>query len=153
MIYKNWLNDTRLDCINITQGFFKDFFEVENVLLDYNEQLFFNVGVYEKEWWVIITLNSLKFDVGYQCTNGCSWRYLKLYTFEDWTSEYFGVNWFFCHTFVCKSSISCFLFICCEYSVLCKVCFLVFVLGLLLQKVYEIFLLSFDNPFVFKLFV
>jgi hypothetical protein len=50
MIYKNWLNDTRLDCINITQGFFKDFFEVENVLLDYNEQLFFNVGVYEKEW-------------------------------------------------------------------------------------------------------
>ncbi len=33
---QNWLNDTRLDCINIMQGFFKDFFEVEDVLLDYN---------------------------------------------------------------------------------------------------------------------
>jgi hypothetical protein len=50
MIYKNWLNDTRLDCINIMQGFFKDSFEVEDVLLDYNEQLFLNVGVYEEEW-------------------------------------------------------------------------------------------------------
>jgi hypothetical protein len=39
MIYKNWLNDTRLDCIDIVQGFFKDFFEVEDALLDYNEQL------------------------------------------------------------------------------------------------------------------
>ncbi len=44
MIYKNWLNDTRLDCINITQGFFKDFFEVENVLLDYNEHFFLMLG-------------------------------------------------------------------------------------------------------------
>jgi len=44
MIYKNWLNDARLDCINITQGFFKDFFEVENVLLDYNEHFFLMLG-------------------------------------------------------------------------------------------------------------
>jgi hypothetical protein len=39
MIYKHWLNDTILDCINIVQGFFKDFFEVEDALLDYDEFL------------------------------------------------------------------------------------------------------------------
>jgi hypothetical protein len=39
IIYKNWLNDTRLDCINIMQGFFKFFFEIEDALLNYNEQL------------------------------------------------------------------------------------------------------------------
>jgi len=49
MIYKHWLNDTILDCINIMQGFFKDFFEVKDALLDYNEFLS-NVGVYEEDW-------------------------------------------------------------------------------------------------------
>jgi hypothetical protein len=114
------------------QGFFKDSFEVEDVLLDYNEQLFWNVRVYEEEWWMIITLNSLKFDVGCQCTNSCFWRYLRLCTFEDWIGEYFGVNSFVILLYVKVLLVFFSLYVANILSFICKVCFLVFVLGLLL---------------------
>ncbi len=52
----------------LCKDFSKIFFEIEDALLDYNELLFLNVGVYEEKWWAIITSNSLKFDVGCQCT-------------------------------------------------------------------------------------
>jgi len=81
---------------------------------------------------MIITLNSLKFDVDCQCTNSCSWRYLKLCTFEDWIGEYFGVNSFVILLYVEILLVVFSLYVANILSFICKVYFLVFVLGLLL---------------------
>ncbi len=83
-----------------------------------------------------------------------SWRYLKLYTFEDYTWEYF---WSKLTLFVILLYVEVLLLVFLSYvtkilSFVCKVFLLVFASNLLFCKVYESILISFQRPFMFQLF-